>query len=144
MSVRFPMWLSPASAFLASVGDPLVCAAPGASPFFSPTEFLLPASSGERCVQQQRTNQPASDSATIALPSTTVNIEQCLSRTGMNSLWTLIVAIIKMQQRKYYWQGLWAYAEGWGARRFDYELRPVSRACWLWHEMARQGLDTAL
>lgn len=52
------MWLSPPSAFLASVGDPLECAAPGATPFWSPIESLLPDSSGEWCVQR-----PASDSA---------------------------------------------------------------------------------
>lgn len=70
--------------------------------FLSPTEFLLPASSEERCVQHT-TQHPAGP---VDLPSSIVNIEQCLSRADMNSLWTLIVAIIKMQQRKYYWQRL--------------------------------------
>lgn len=43
MPLTFPpaVWLSPASAFLASVGDPLECAAPGATPFLSPIQFPL-------------------------------------------------------------------------------------------------------
>ena len=83
MPFRIPtaMRPSPASVFLTSVGDPLECAALGATPFLSPIEFLLSASSELRV---QHTAQHPADP--FVFPNTIVIIEQCLSRAGMNSL----------------------------------------------------------
>lgn len=63
-----------------------------------------------------------------ALPSGAINSQHCLSRAAMNSLWTLIEAIIKTLPWKSYWQELECRLmdggggvgeRGGGARRFD-------------------------